>query len=54
MIEWRCLRVGPWASWGWLELKAEMEAAEKRAKQAKAEVMKVAATHEAGWERIMA
>lgn len=53
VIEWRCLRVGPWASWGWLELKAETKAAEKRAKQAKAEVMKVASTHEAGWKKIM-
>ena len=43
----------PWASWGWLELKAETKAAKKRAKQAKAEVMKVASTHESGWEKIM-
>jgi hypothetical protein len=43
---------------GWLKSKAETKAAETRAKVAKAEaeaeVMKVAATHEAGWERIMA
>lgn len=43
---------------GWLKGKAEQKAAESRAKVAKAEaeaeVMKVAATHEAGWEKIMA
>ena len=43
---------------GWLKGKAEKQAAESRAKVAKAEaeaeVMKVAATHEAGWEKIMA
>ena len=43
---------------GWLKSKAETTAAETRAKVAKAEaeaeVMKVAATHEAGWEKIMA
>ena len=43
---------------GWLKSKAETKAAETRAKVAKAEaeaeVMKVAATHEAGWEKIMA
>ena len=42
---------------GWLKSKAETKAAETRAKVAKAEaeseVMK-AATHEAGWEKIMA
>ena len=42
----------------WLKSKAETKAAETRAKVAKAEaeaeVMKVAATHEAGWEKIMA
>jgi len=39
-----------------LKSKAETKAAETRAKVAKAEaeVMKVAATHEAGWEKIMA
>src|SRR6056300_1104559 len=39
---------------GWLKGKAEKAAAETRAKVAEAEVMKVAATHEAGWEKIMA
>ena len=43
---------------GWLKGKAEQKAAETKAKVAKAEaeaeVMKVAATHEAGWEKIMA
>ena len=43
---------------GWLKSKAETKAAETRAKVAKAEaeaeVMKVAATHEAGGEKIMA
>ena len=43
---------------GWLKSKAETKAAETRAKVAKAEaeaeVMNVAATHEAGWEKIMA
>ena len=43
---------------GWLKSKAETKAAETRAKVAKAEAeaegMKVAATHEAGWEKIMA
>jgi len=43
---------------GWLKGKAEQKAAESKAKVAKAvaeaEVMKVAATHEAGWEKIMA
>ena len=43
---------------GWLRGKAEQKAAEAKAKVAKAaaeaEVMKVAATHEAGWEKIMA
>ncbi|MEC7615628.1 MAG: hypothetical protein VX556_02445 [Pseudomonadota bacterium] len=43
---------------GWLKSKAETKAAETRAKlamaEAEAEVMKVAATHEAGWEKIMA
>ena len=43
---------------GWLKSKAETKAAETRAKVAKAEaeaeVMKVAATYEAGWEKIMA
>ena len=42
----------------WLKSKAETKAAETCAKVAKAEaeaeVMKVAATHEAGWEKIMA
>ena len=42
----------------WLKSKAETKAAETRAKVAKAEaeaeVMKVAATHEAGWEKIIA
>tara|TARA_Y100000114_G_scaffold85334_1_gene78857 strand:- start:1387 stop:1770 length:384 start_codon:yes stop_codon:yes gene_type:complete len=43
---------------GWLKGKAEQKAAESKAKVAKAvaeaEVLKVAATHEAGWEKIMA
>ena len=43
---------------GWLNSTAETKAADTRAKVAKAEaeaeVMKVAATHEAGWEKIMA
>jgi len=43
---------------GWLKGKAEQKAAETKAKVAKAEaeaeVMKVAATHEAGWEKIIA
>ena len=43
---------------GWLKGKAEEKAAQSRVKVAKAEaeaeVMKVAATHEAGWEKIMA
>ena len=43
---------------GWLKGKAEEKAATSKAKVAKAEaeaeVMKVAATHEAGWEKIMA
>jgi hypothetical protein len=43
---------------GWLRGKAEEKAAVTKAKVAKAEaeaeVMKVAATHEAGWEKIMA
>lgn len=43
---------------GWLKGKAEEKAAASRVKVAKAEaeaeVMKVAATHEAGWEKIMA
>nr|BAR16725.1 Protein of unknown function (DUF3154) [uncultured Mediterranean phage uvMED] len=43
---------------GWLKGKAEQKAAESKAKVAKAEaeaeVMKVTATHEAGWEKIMA
>ena len=43
---------------GWLKSKAETKAAETRAKVAKAEAeaefMKVAVTHEAGWEKIMA
>ena len=43
---------------GWLRGKAEQKAAESKAKVAKAvaeaEVLKVAATHEAGWEKIMA
>lgn len=42
----------------WLESRAEEKRATSRAKVAKAEaeaeVMKVAATHEAGWEKIMA
>ena len=42
----------------WLKGKADEKAAVSRAKVAKAEaeaeVMKVAATHEAGWEKIMA
>ena len=42
----------------WLKGKADEKAAASRAKVAKAEaeaeVMKVAATHEAGWEKIMA
>lgn len=42
----------------WLKGKAEQKAAESKAKVAKAEaeaeVMKVTATHEAGWEKIMA
>jgi len=43
---------------GWLKSKAETKAAETRAKVARAEaeaaVMVSAATHEAGWEKIMA
>ncbi|BAQ87438.1 Protein of unknown function (DUF3154) [uncultured Mediterranean phage uvMED] len=43
---------------GWIKGKAEQKAAESKAKVAKAEaeaeVMKVTATHEAGWEKIMA
>ena len=43
---------------GWLKGKAEEKAATSKAKVAKAEaeaeVMKVAATHESGWEKIMA
>ena len=43
---------------GWLKGKADEKAALSRVKVAKAEaeaeVMKVAATHEAGWEKIMA
>ncbi len=43
---------------GWLKSKAETKAAETRVKvaiaEAEAEVMKVAAAHEAGWEKIMA
>ena len=43
---------------GWRKGKAEENAAQSRVKVAKAEaeaeVMKVAATHEAGWEKIMA
>ena len=43
---------------GWLKGKAEEKAAQSRVKVAKAEaeaeVMKVAATHEAGWEKVMA
>ena len=43
---------------GWLKGKADEKAAVARTKVAKAEaeaeVMKVAATHEAGWEKIMA
>ena len=41
---------------GWLKGKADEKAAQSRVKVAKAEaeVMKVAATHEAGWEKIMA
>jgi len=42
----------------WLKGKADEKAAQSRVKVAKAEaeaeVMKVAATHEAGWEKIMA
>jgi len=42
----------------WIKGKAEQKAAESKAKVAKAEaeaeVMKVTATHEAGWEKIMA
>ena len=42
----------------WLKNKADEKAAQSRVKVAKAEaeaeVMKVAATHEAGWEKIMA
>ena len=49
--------VGDLAS-GWLKGKADEKAAQSRVKVAKAEaeaeVMKVAATHEAGWEKIMA
>ena len=43
---------------GWLKGKAEEKAAVSRVKvaraEAEAEVMRVAATHEAGWERVMA
>lgn len=43
---------------GWLKGKAEKQAAVNKVKVAKAEaeaeVMRVAATHEAGWEKIMA
>ena len=43
---------------GWLRGKAEEKAATSRVKvaraEAEAEVMRVAATHEAGWERVMA
>tara|TARA_R100001510_G_scaffold57467_1_gene65651 strand:- start:1078 stop:1461 length:384 start_codon:yes stop_codon:yes gene_type:complete len=43
---------------GWLKGKAEEKAATAKAKvaraEAEAEVMRVAATHEAGWEKIMA
>jgi hypothetical protein len=49
--------VGDLAS-GWLKGKAEEKAAASAAKvakaQAEAKVMEVAATHEAGWEKIMA
>jgi len=49
--------VGDLAS-GWLKGKAEEKAAVSAAKvakaQAEAKVMEVAATHEAGWEKIMA
>jgi hypothetical protein len=49
--------VGELAS-GWLKGKADEKAATSAAKvakaQAEAEVMRVAATHEAGWEKIMA
>lgn len=49
--------VGELAS-GWLKGKVDEKAAATRAKVAKAEaeaeVMRVAATHEAGWEKIMA
>ena len=43
---------------GWLKGKAEEKAATSRVKvaraEAEAEVMRVAATHEAGWEKVMA
>ena len=43
---------------GWLKGKAEEKAATSRVKvaraEAEAEVMRVAATHDAGWERVMA
>ena len=43
---------------GWLQSKSDEKAAQSRVKVAKAEaeaeVMRVAATHEAGWEKIMA
>jgi hypothetical protein len=43
---------------GWLKGKAEEKAAQSRVKvaraEAEAEVMRVSATHEAGWERVMA
>ena len=43
---------------GWLKGKAAEKAAKSQVKvaraEAEAEVMKVAATHEAGWEKIMA
>ena len=43
---------------GWIKGKAQEKAAASEAKvaraKAEAEVMKVAATHEAGWEKIMA
>jgi len=52
--------IGPIASLAgsWMESKVEQTKAKGRVAQAKAEaeaeVMKVAATHEAGWEKIMA
>ena len=56
---WQAL-ISPIASLAgsWMESKVEQTKAKGRVAQAKAEaeaeVMKVAATHEAGWERIMA